>query len=68
MREPSMIRTTSQALNQAVGVGFWNKADAVAQARLEEARTGHLYALHMETTPALTHELWFVRRVRKAVA
>lgn len=58
----------SRDLNREVGVGFWNKADADAHARLEQARTGEIHVLCMEPTPGGSHELWFVRKVREEAA
>jgi hypothetical protein len=64
----SQLRRHLQHMTEGIGVGFWNKDDALTQAKAEEARTGRPHALHMESTNAGTHALWFVRRVEQEVA
>ena len=59
----SLIRRTSMRLNEGIGVGFWNKVDAIAQAEAEEARTGRSFAVVVEPTPRGTHGIWWVREV-----
>lgn len=67
-RPASLLSYQSALLNRDIGVGFWNKADALAQARAEEARTGQPHAIRMQATAHETHELWFVNEVREQVA
>lgn len=67
-RDPSLLRQKAAELNAGIGVGFWNEADARAQARAEQARTGRPHFIVSKATPHDTHLIWWVREAREEVA
>ena len=68
VRAPSLLRQKAAELNAGIGVGFWLEADARAQARAEQARTGRPHIVVGKETQHETHCIWWVREAREEVA
>ncbi|KQP83763.1 hypothetical protein ASF35_01930 [Aeromicrobium sp. Leaf291] len=66
--EAAVLRATVTRLNAGIGVGFWAEADANAQARAEQARTGRPHFIVSKKTQHDTHLIWWVREAREEVA